>query len=420
MRVAIVGAGISGLAAAYLLRTAHDVEVFERNDYPGGHSNTIHVEGESGSIALDTGFVVYNEKTYPGFTRLLRELGAPTQPSEMSLSVTCRACRLEYGSRGSRGITGKLAQQGNIARPGRWLLGFDIKRFFRDDQRAVEEGSYSTATLGEFLKAKRYGGEFRRHFIIPLASAVWSMTPDDVWGFPVLYLLKFLQNHGLIGADAAPEWRTVTGGSGEYVRRMVAALPNGVHLSTPVRRVYRSTQGVDLLLATGETRRFDRVVMACPAHRTRSLLADASPEERAALSLFKYTTNRVLLHTDTSVLPASREAWSSWNYSTEDCRGDAGTLRMTYHLNRLQAIPGDRHYCVSVNPDGSVRRETVLRELEDEHPQYTFATMEGQRRLEKLNGTRGTFFAGAHLGYGFHEDGFASGARVAEMLGVRW
>jgi predicted NAD/FAD-binding protein len=414
MKIAVVGAGISGLTAAYLLNRKHEIELLERNDYAGGHANTVGIDVNGRDLGLDTGFIVYNDHTYPGFSGLLRELGVATNAGDMSLSVRCRACRLEYSS---RGLFGMLAQRSNAFRPARLGLGLDILRFFRDTRRVCREGGYEQATLHEFLCAQRYGGEFVRHFIVPLASAVWSTPSGSVGNLPVRYFLGFLQNHGIVGLQPAFVWRTVKGGSREYVRRLTASFDFRVRLSTPVRAVRRNVAGVRVMLANGSEREFDKIVLACHADEALDLLADPSDEENDALRGFAYTVNRAVLHTDASMLPRRAPARASWNYMTDDCRAPRGALGMTYHLNRLQSLDEPVEYCVSLN--ASVAPSAVIREMTYEHPAYTFGALAAQQALLRLNGERHTYYAGAHLGYGFHEDGFQSGARVAALLGAQ-
>jgi predicted NAD/FAD-binding protein len=413
VKIAVVGAGISGLTAAYLLNRAHDVELFERNAYAGGHANTVVVSDSGAKVALDTGFIVYNEDNYPGFTRLLRELNVSTQASEMSLGVSCQSCRLEYSSRGLRGM---LAQRTNIARPPRWMLGVDILRFYRDTRRVLRRGPFQTDTLGEYLRARRYSGEFSRHFLVPLAAAVWSTSPRQALDFPLRHFLQFLTNHGIIGLQPANKWRTVAGGSRNYIRAMLDTFPGQTHLAAPPTRIERRPDSVHVQLASGECRSFDQVVLACHADEALALLVDPSEAERRALGAFSYTSNRVVLHSDVSLLPARPAARGSWNYATRDCRSDSA-LAMTYHLNRLQALSGTRDYCVSVNPR-HIHPGKIIQEMTYDHPQYTFETLEAQQVMERINGERRTWYAGAHLGYGFHEDGLASGARVAAAFGI--
>ena len=313
MKIAVVGAGISGLTAAYLLNRKHDVDLFERNDYAGGHANTVGVAVDGRELGLDTGFIVYNDHTYPGFSGLLRELGVATHAGDMSLSVRCRACRLEYSS---RGLSGMLAQRINAFHPARLGLGLDILRFFRDTRRVLGGTGYDQATLDEFLRARRYGGEFIRHFVVPLASAVWSTPSGSVGSLPARYFLGFLQNHGIIGLQPAFVWRTVRGGSREYVRRLTASFDCRTRLSTPVRAVRRGPEGVHVVLANGAERDFDKVVLACHADEALQLLADPSDEEHDALGAFTYAVNQAVLHTDASMLPRRPSARASWNFIT--------------------------------------------------------------------------------------------------------
>lgn len=414
MKIAIVGAGIAGLTAAYLLNRAHEVELFERNDYAGGHANTVSVDAGGREVALDTGFIVYNEHTYPGFTKLLSDLRVATKAGDMSISVRCRACRVEYSS---RGLAGMLALRRSLIHPARWRMGVDILRFYRDAVRVVRDRSVDEMTLGAYLRDRCYGGEFVRHFIVPLASAVWSTPPGQIDAFPVRYFVRFLVNHGIIGLQPAFVWRTVEDGSQSYVRAMTATFPCRTRLETAVQHVSRHADGVDLGLADGSCRSFDKVVLACHADEALRLLADPGSEEQRALSAFTYTMNEAVLHTDASMLPERPAARASWNYATDDCRRHGAALGMTYHLNRLQALDEPADYCVSLNTTG-VRPESIIRTMSYDHPSYTFETLAAQQVLLRLNGERHTYFAGAHLGYGFHEDGLQSGARVAELLGV--
>lgn len=413
MKIAVIGAGISGLTAAYLLNREHEVHVFERADYAGGHANTVTIDAGDREVGLDTGFIVYNEHTYPGFTKLLRELGVRTKAGDMSLSVRCGACRMEYSS---RGIAGFLAQRSNAVRPARAMLAVDMLRFFRDTRRVVASVAYEGATIEEVVRERRYGGEFVRHFLTPLAAAVWSTPAGKMGAFPAAYLLRFLLNHGIIGLQPAYVWRTVEGGSKRYVEAMTEGFADRVRTSAPVRAVRREAERVEVLTDAG-SEHFDHVVMATHADTALALLADADDRERAALGAFRYTTNHAVLHTDGRMLPTREAARASWNYTTRDCRSQGGSLGMTYHLNRLQALREPVDYCVSLNA-GGIAAETVIAEMTYEHPQYTFGTLAAQGAMEALQGERHTHYAGAHLGYGFHEDGLQSGARVARGFGI--
>ena len=396
MRVAVVGSGVSGLGAAHLLAQAHDVRVFERDGRPGGHANTVFHDG----LALDTGFLVHNTRNYPLLCGLFEELGVATHESDMSFSVHCGGCGLEYSGRRP------FAQPANAARPGFLALVWEIGRWLRTARPEDESQS-----LAEYLDAHGYSHRFRRHFLVPLTSALWSTAPGRALEFPAAHAIRFFDNHGMLGLGRF-RWRTVTGGSRRYVDAIAARLGERLHLGQGVRSVRRRPDGVELRVGD-RVELFDHVVLATHADQTLALLEDATPEERRVLGSFEYTANEAVLHTDSSFLPRARAARASWNYRL----GDDGRPTITYHLNRLQALDAARDYCVTLNED--VPEEHVLERFTYEHPLYTAATVRAQADLPRLAGGR-THFAGAYFGNGFHEDGLASGVAVARALGAAW
>jgi predicted NAD/FAD-binding protein len=396
MRIAVVGSGVSGLGAAYLLTRAHDVHVFERDGRPGGHANTVVHDG----LALDTGFLVHNSRNYPFLCRLFEELGVATHESDMSFSVSCDGCGLEYSGRRP------FAQPNNAASPRFLALVWEIGRWLRTARPQDEAQS-----LAEYLDVHGYSQRFRRHFLVPLTSALWSTAPGRALEFPAAYAIRFFANHGMLGFGRF-RWRTVTGGSRRYVDAIAERLAGRLHLGRGVRSVRRGPDGVELRIGD-RIERFDQVVLATHADQALALLEDPTPQERHILGAFDYTTNEAVLHSDSRLLPRTRAARASWNYRL----GDDGRPTITYHLNRLQALDAEREYCVTLNEE--VADEHVLQRFTYEHPLYTVATLRAQTELPQLAGGR-THFAGAYFGNGFHEDGLASGVATAHALGVEW
>ena len=425
MRVGVVGGGVSGLVAAYLLSRKHQVQLFEANERAGGHANTVTVTRADGSeLALDVGFIVYNERTYPGFSKLLAELDVETQPSDMSFSVRCEEEDFEFSSRGVRGY---LAQPRNLLRPSHYRMLWDVVRFQRDARRALRRDEGHDISFAEYLDQRRFSEAFRRRLIVPLLASTWSNAPAHILTFPAHYLFRFLETHGVLAANSIPEWRWVKGGSRSYVERLMSALPEAtLNLGAPVVSVARVEEGASIDLGEGDVRHVDAVVLACHSDQALALLADADEDERAALGGLRYHPNRVVLHTDERFLPKRASARAAWNYHAETSRTmDLQQLTMTYDLNRLQrldrqGIDDGTHYCVSTNPTSALDPSRVIAEFDYAHPVFDAQTLGAQEALRAINGRRQTYFAGAYLGYGFHEDGLQSGVEVARRLGVTW
>lgn len=412
LRVAVIGSGISGLAAAHYLSRAHRVTVFEADGRLGGHAHTHEVEVSGRRVRVDTGFIVYNHRTYPRFVALLAELGVCGRKSDMSFGVRCRRCGLEYSSRGPSGL---FAQRRRVLDASHLRLLADIPRFNRDARAFLARPAGDPATLGDFLDRGRYSPGFVRHFLLPMGGAVWSASSGDVRAFPARSFLRFFENHGWLTLSGAPQWWTVEGGSRAYVDAIARGLGD-VHLATPVQAVRRGDGGVTVA-SGGREWRFDRVVIATHGDQALRLLADADDEERALLGAFRYSRNRTILHSDRASLPRSTDAWASWNADLADCRDDAAPVSLTYHLNRLQGLPGPDPLCVTLNPAEAPAR--VLASMDYTHPILDAAALAAQDGIARRNGARNTFFAGAHLRYGFHEDGLLSALAVAQRLGVR-
>lgn len=414
LRIAVVGAGISGLSAAWLLARRHHVELFEKDRRLGGHAHTHRVVHEGQALELDSGFLVYNHRTYPNFVRLLARLGVEGQPSDMSFSVRCRRCRLEYSS---RGIAGLFAQRRRALDPRHLRMLAEVPRFNRRALALLEDRGEGEPTVGAFLEENRFSPAFARHYLYPLIGAVWSASHGDAAGFAARSFFRFISNHGWLTLDP-PQWRTVRGGSRRYVEAIAGALGERVHAGRAIVELRREAAGVRVLDEAGVSRFFDRVVIATHADQALRLLADPSEDERRLLGAFRYSTNRTRLHRDRGVLPETRRAWAAWNMDLADCQDPGRPLGMTYHLNRLQSLPGDTQFCVSLN-DPAPRPETVIAEMDYTHPILDATATRAQRELRFLSGRRHTFYAGAHLRYGFHEDGLLSALKVAAALGCR-
>ena len=414
--VAVVGSGVAGLTAAYLLQRRFDVQLFEADNRLGGHAHTHDVAMTNGQITgLDSAFLVHNDRTYPNLLRLFGELGVATQDSEMSMSVRCDGCGLEYA--GSRGLGGLFAQRSNAVRPTYLTMLAQVKYFHRR-ARAVLRSGDDQLTLQEFLTAGHFTRYFTNHFMLPLVSAVWSCGFDGARGYPARYLFTFLDNHGMLSVTGSPQWRTVVGGSRNYVERAAKNLTS-VNTATPVRAVTRQVDGVQIRDESDQLHLADHVVIATHPDEAIALLADPTEAETRLLSAFEYLPSTALLHTDGSVLPRNPAARASWNYRMDSCDSDDKRVKISYDLKILQRIADEADYAVTLNADGSVDPSKVLAEMTYAHPTYTRDSVAAQRDIHLLNDGR-TAFVGAWQGWGFHEDGCASGVRAAESLGAGW
>jgi len=414
-RIAVIGSGIAGMSAAYLLCRRHAVTLYEREPRLGGHTRTVTVAAPEGAVRVDTGFIVHNRRNYPNLTRLFAELGVATQDSDMSFSVTSPATGLEWSSRAPLELALRSANPFDAA----WR-GFlaEIGRFNRAAPRLLEETRADEMTLSDFVRRERFSPRLLDQYLLPLASAVWSTTLREVEHFPATTLVRFFQNHGFLGFFTQARWRALSGGSSVYVAPLTAPYRDRIVLGAKVERVTRDADGVLVAAAGRPAERFDEVVFACHGDEVLPMLADATDDERDVLSAFRTTPNPTALHTDTSLLPRRRRAWASWNSRTVP--GDGRRVCVTYHMNRLQNLATREDYCVSLNADGLLDESRVLERMEYRHPRYTREAIAAQRRWDRISGAHRAHFCGAYWGYGFHEDGLNSALRVAERLGVSW
>ena len=412
MKVAVIGSGIAGNVAAYKLNASHDITVYEANAWPGGHTNTIDVEEDGRTLAVDTGFIVFNDRTYPHFISLLEELGQPARDSVMSFSVQARSTGLEYCG-GT--LDSLFADRMNLLRPSFHRMVRDILRFNREAVASLQFEDSGQST-GAYLERHGYSREFRDHYLVPMAAAIWSAEPVAIDDMPLRFLVQFFDNHGLLQLKDRPQWKTIEGGSREYVKKLTADFANRIRLNTPVREVRRYTDHVEVVTDEGGREIYDAVFFACHSDQALALLADPTPVEAEVLSAIQYQDNEAVLHTDESIMPRRRKAWAAWNYHLPEAEQEH--VAVTYSMNILQGLDARNQYLVTLNNDSAIDPDKVVERIQYEHPIFSLESVTAQARQAELNVDR-TYFCGAYWRHGFHEDGVVSALNALEHFEER-
>lgn len=423
MKIAVIGSGISGLTSAYLLSREHDVVVYEAADRLGGHTATMDIEYEGKPYAIDTGFIVFNDWTYPLFQTLLAQLKVDSQPTDMGFSVSCDQTGLEYSG---NNLDTLFAQRKNLFSPRHWRMIRDILRFNKQAPLDVAKGGvFDTMTLGDYLQKYHYSRVFSDHYLVPMGSAIWSASTSVMNAFPLQFFVKFFINHGLLSVNNRPQWRVIKGGSKSYIEPLIGSFKQNIRLNSPIVSIRREPEGQgksgQVFIQTAEgIDTFDQVVIATHSDQALALLSDASDEEKSVLSAIAYRDNDVVLHTDTSLLPALEKTWSSWNYritpATQGCNDNPPAL--TYNMNILQGINAPCTFCVTLNKTDSIDPDKILGRYRYAHPVFSLEAIAAQQRWSDINGTNNTWFCGAYWANGFHEDGVKSAVRIAEKFGI--
>lgn len=412
MKIAIIGSGIAGLTSAYLLNRRHDISVFEAGEWIGGHTHTVDVQVDGQSYAVDTGFIVFNNWTYPNFIRLLGQLGVGFKDTEMSFSVSDPVSGVEYNG---HNLNSLFAQRSNLISPKFLGMVRDILRFNREVLNDLNQQRIaSDMTLGDYLKAKAYSERFIEHYIVPMGAAIWSMSLNDMLGFPLQFFVRFFKNHGLLSVSDRPQWCVIEGGSSSYIAPLTETFKQRIRLNCPVNRVERDAEGVTVHSAAG-SERFDKVVFACHSDQALAMLAEPSRIEKEILGALPYADNDVVLHTDIRLLPKRPLAWASWNYRLGGPADQPAAV--TYDMNILQGIQSNSTFCVSLNQTAAIDPSKILARYTYAHPQYSLAGTQAQARWEELLGAHHSYFCGAYWANGFHEDGVVSALRVAREFG---
>jgi predicted NAD/FAD-binding protein len=408
MRIAVIGAGIAGLYAAWRLSRQHQVTVFEAGNYAGGHTNTVDVEWQGKHYAVDTGFIVFNDWTYPNFMAMLKELGVAWQPSNMSFSLKCERTGLEYNG---TSLNALFAQRSNIVSPSFLRMIYDILRFNRES-RALLKTSDDKTTLSEYLRQNGYSETFAERYILPMGRAIWSAEADAMLSFPARFFVDFFERHGFLNIDNRPQWQAVKGGSREYVRKLLSVMQADVKLSTPIESIRRRPNEVEVCTRKGEVHRFDHIFIACHSDQALDMLSDPSPAEREVLKAFPYAANEAILHTDTSVLPKRPLAQAAWNYHA--LANPQQPVALTYDMNILQTLDAPTKFLVTLNHADAIDKSKIIQRIAYHHPVYLPAGVAAQARHREVNGARRTYYCGAYWRYGFHEDGVVTAMRALE------
>jgi predicted NAD/FAD-binding protein len=412
MKIAIIGCGISGLSAAYYLRQDHELALYESASRIGGHTATVDIDWQGRRYAIDTGFIVYNDWTYPNFIELMQTLGVATKPTEMSFSVRCDNSGLEYGG---NNLSTLFAQRRNLLRPSFHRMLQDILRFNRESVRDLDNGRLSaTTTLGDYLRDNDYGENFIHQYLLPMGSAIWSASIDGMADFPLLFFIRFFKNHGLLSVSDRPQWHVIEGGSRAYLDPLTRDFSHQIQCNSKIASVCRRSGAVELVMEDGHRAQYDQVIFACHSDQALALLGDATQAERDALGAIPYQSNEVVLHTDDSLLPRSRRAWSSWNYWLRE--RDQKRAILNYNMNILQGLEADTTFCVTMNATESISPEKIIDSYEYSHPVFSLQAIAAAKKIEDFNGLNRSWFAGAYLGNGFHEDGVVSGRKVADAI----
>lgn len=412
-RVAVIGSGISGLSAAWLLSKTMHVTVYESSNRLGGHSNTVMVQGESGEVAVDTGFIVYNERNYPNLVALFKNTGIATQESSMSFAVSLGGGKMEYSG---SGLNGLLGQRSNIIRPHFWIMVRDVLRFYREAPQVLKSKNSSHETLGDYLYINGYSETFVNDHLLPMGAAIWSANAQEMREYPLHAFVRFFVSHGLLNLNDRPQWRTVTGGSRRYVERLAQDISGDIRINTEVMSIKRHDGEIVVTDSTGNCENFTDIVIATHADQALNMLKDASLDERELLSAFDYTQNTAVLHSDPALMPKRKRTWSSWNYIGENNTADDQALCVTYWMNELQNIDPTNPLFVTLNPTREIAEKHIIQTIQYKHPLFNSRALKAQQDLWQLQGVRNTWYCGAYFGYGFHEDGLQAGLAAAENL----